>query len=125
MVATSLVLDMAEAVEPRYRAMILLAGFAGLRAGEQLGLRRSDVGLLHGEVHVRRQAQEITGGVRMVLEPKSEAGRRTVALPSIVVAPSTSTSQRSPRPTLTLPCSPGRRAGRSAVRRSHGSGGRP
>jgi integrase len=85
MVATSLVLDMAEVVEARYRPMILLAGFAGLRTGEQLGLRRSDVDLLHGEVHVRRQAQEITGAGRMVLDPKSEAGRRTVALPAIVV----------------------------------------
>lgn len=34
---------------------------------------------------VRRQAQEITGSGRMVLDPKSEAGRRTVALPAIVV----------------------------------------
>lgn len=85
MVATSLVLDLADAVEARYRPLVLLAGFAGLRTGEQLGLRRSDVDLLHGEVHVRRQAQEIAGVGRVVLEPKSEAGRRTVALPAIVV----------------------------------------
>ena len=86
MVPTSLVLDLAEAVDERYRPMILLAGFAGLRTGESLGLRRCDVDLLHGEVRVRRQAQEIAGKGRMVLAPKSEAGRRTVALPLIVVA---------------------------------------
>lgn len=85
MVATSLVLDLAEAIEPRYRAMVLLAGFAGLRSGEKLGLRRVDVDLPHAEVHVERQAQEIAGSGRVVLAPKSEAGRRIVALPAIVV----------------------------------------
>ncbi|MDP8937253.1 MAG: site-specific integrase, partial [Actinomycetota bacterium] len=73
------------AVEPRYRPMILLAGFAGLRTGETLGLRRCDVDLLHGEVHVRHQAQEIRGTGRVVLAPKSAAGRRSVALPAVVV----------------------------------------
>jgi integrase len=43
MVATSLVLELADAIEPPYRAMVLLAGFAGLRTGESLGLRRADV----------------------------------------------------------------------------------
>jgi integrase len=86
MVATSLVLELAETIGPRYRAMVLLAGFAGLRTGETLGLRRCDVDLLHTEVVIRRQAQEIAGRGRVVLAPKSEAGRRTVALPAVVVA---------------------------------------
>ena len=85
MVATSLVLELADAIEPRYRAMVLLAGFAGLRTGESLGLRRADVDLLHAEVKVEHQAQEIAGSGRVVLAPKSEAGRRTVALPAVVV----------------------------------------
>ena len=46
---------------------------------------RADVDLLHGEVHVRRQTQEITDVGGMILDPKSEAGRRTVALPAVVV----------------------------------------
>jgi integrase len=85
MVATSLVLELADAIEPPYRAMVLLAGFAGLRTGESLGLRRADVDLLHAEVRITRQAQEIAGSGRVVLAPKSEAGRRTVALPGVVV----------------------------------------
>ena len=85
MVATSLVLELADAIEPRYRALVLLAGFAGLRTGESLGLRRADVDLLHREVSVQRQAQEIAGSGRVILAPKSEAGRRTVALPAVVV----------------------------------------
>jgi len=86
MVATELVLDLADAIEPRYRAMVLLAGFAGLRTGESLGLHRSDVDLLHGEVAVNRQAQEVTGNGRVELPPKSAAGRRTVSLPAVVVS---------------------------------------
>ena len=39
MVPTALVLDLADAIEARYRALVLLAGFAGLRTGENLGLR--------------------------------------------------------------------------------------
>jgi integrase len=81
MVATSLVLDLADAIEPRYRALVMLAGFAGLRTGENLGLRRCDIDLLHSEVAVIRQAQEIPGAGRVVCAPKSEAGQRVVALP--------------------------------------------
>lgn len=84
MIATSLVLDLAEAVDRRYRALVLVVGFAGLRTGEALGLRRRDVDLLHGELHVVVQAQEVAGAGRVVLEPKSAAGRRVVALPAIV-----------------------------------------
>jgi integrase len=82
---TSLVLELADAIGTPYRAIVLLAGFAGLRTGESLGLRRADIDLLHGEIRIHRQAQEITGCGRAVLAPKSEAGRRTVALPAVVV----------------------------------------
>lgn len=86
MVPTSLVLDLAEAVPDRYRALILLAGFGGLRTGESLGLRRVDVDLLHATVKVAEQAQEVAGHGRITLEPKSDAGKRTVALPAAVAA---------------------------------------
>ncbi len=48
MVDTSFVLRLAETIDPRYRALVLVAGFAGLRTGESLGLRRCDVDLIHG-----------------------------------------------------------------------------
>lgn len=85
LVATSLVLDLADAIEDRYRALVLVAGFAGLRTGESLGLRRADVDLLHDEIRVTAQAQELAGSGRIVLAPKSDAGRRVVAIPAVVV----------------------------------------
>ena len=84
MIPTSLVLDLADAIDPRYRAFVLLAGFAGLRTGESLGLRRCDVDLLRRTVRVVVQAQEVRGAGRITLEPKSEAGRRSIAVPAVV-----------------------------------------
>ncbi len=78
---TSEVLALIEAMPARYRLVLVLAGLGGLRTGETLGLRLSDVDSLRSAVHVRQTAQEIPGLGRMVKDPKSEAGRRTVVLP--------------------------------------------
>jgi len=75
-----------EAVEPRWRAMILLATFTGLRLGELAGLTRRRVDLLHGTVNVAQQVQELSDGSRVVVPPKTEAGRRTVAIPPHLLA---------------------------------------
>lgn len=59
----------------------------GLRQGEALGLRWSDVDLEQGVVHVRQTLMRITGQGIVYGEPKSLAGRRSVVLPpSLLVA---------------------------------------
>jgi integrase len=78
------VLDLADAIEDRYRALVLLAGLGGLRTGEMLGLERRDVDLLRRQLHVRRQAQEVKQRGRVTVDPKSDAGKRSVALPKLV-----------------------------------------
>lgn len=78
------ILELAEAINPRYRALVILAGFGGLRTGEMLALTRGDVDLVHKTVRVRAGAQEITGQGRVVGDPKSEAGKRIVAIPQVV-----------------------------------------
>lgn len=83
-VDTDLVLALAEDIDDRLRALVLLAGFAGLRTGELLGLRREDIDLIHGHIEVRVQAQELARRGRVVSDPKSDAGRRTVALPTLL-----------------------------------------
>jgi hypothetical protein len=85
MPATSLVLDIADVIDPRYRALVLLAGLAGLRTGEMLGLSRRDVDGLRRTVTVSRQVQEVAGRRILVEAAKTEAGVRTIALPSMLV----------------------------------------
>jgi integrase len=72
---------LAEAAGPRWRALVLLAAFTGLRFGELAALRRNRVDLLRGTVEVVEAVSELPGGVRYVGPPKSDAGRRMVAIP--------------------------------------------
>ncbi|MBB2914821.1 integrase [Streptosporangium becharense] len=76
---------LADAIEPRYRALVLLATFGGLRWGELAGLQRRDVDLGAGTVRVERQLMQITGQGLVFTEPKSAAGKRTVVIPDLIV----------------------------------------
>jgi integrase len=78
------VADVAGRVPSRYRALVLLAAFGGLRWGELVGLRRKHIDLDRGTVTVAEQLLEVDGAFS-VGPPKSAAGRRTVVLPAAVV----------------------------------------
>jgi integrase len=52
---------LAEAIHPRFRALVLVAAYAGLRWGELVGLRVKRVDLLHQRITVAEQATEIDG----------------------------------------------------------------
>jgi integrase len=68
------------AMPPRYRLMVLLAAWCALRFGELAELRRADIDVKNGVVHVRRGV--IRGGDGTEVKgPKSEAGKRDVAIP--------------------------------------------
>ncbi|MGW0757759.1 tyrosine-type recombinase/integrase [Streptomyces sp. NPDC002814] len=79
------VYDLADAIQPRYRALVLLAGLLGLRWGELIGLHRRDVDLDQGTVRVRRAVAELNNGQRLIKAPKSAAGKRTVAIPAAII----------------------------------------
>ena len=79
------VATLASVIDPRYRALVSVAAYTGLRAGEMMALRRKHVDLLRRTITVVEQAQYI-GGRHVVSAPKSAAGRRSVALPGTVVA---------------------------------------
>jgi len=68
----------------RYRAMVLLAAWCGLRFGELAELRRGDVDLEARTVRVERAVTSRDGQV-FVGDPKSQAGKRTVSLPPHLV----------------------------------------
>jgi integrase len=70
----------AAAMPPRYRALVLVSAWCGLRFGEATELRRSDVDLDAGRLRIARAVVR-TGGRFVVGEPKTDAGRRTVAIP--------------------------------------------
>jgi len=76
------VVALVEAITPRYRAAVLLAAWCGHRRGELRGLRRDDVDLSAGVVTVRRNRVELlAAGVAFDAEPKTDAGKRSVAVP--------------------------------------------
>lgn len=76
---------LADAVGPRLRALVLLATYSTLRFGELAGLTRKRIDLAERTVTVTEQAIELRGGKRVMGPPKTEAGRRTVSLPRVVV----------------------------------------
>jgi integrase len=78
------VATLADAIQPRYRALVLVGAYGGLRIGELAGLRRSRVDLLRGTVQVAEIVVEVRG-VLHIGPPKTRASRRTVGLPRFVV----------------------------------------
>jgi len=57
----------------------------GLRRGELLALRLSDVDLDKGTVRVERSVEETKAGLRFK-PPKTDSGERTISIPSTIVA---------------------------------------
>lgn len=68
------------ALEGRWRPLLLTAIFAGLRASELRGLRWADVNLDQKEIRVHQRADRFND----IGRPKSEAGERTVPIPPMV-----------------------------------------
>jgi integrase len=65
-----IVLRLAAVIDERYCALVLLAGFGGLRLGEVLGLRRRDIDPAHSQVRVEQQTVELRGGERITPPPR-------------------------------------------------------
>ncbi len=79
--ATVAQLDKAtQAMPPRLRAAVALASWCALRRGEILELRRADVDLEAGVIHVRRGVVRVNGQW-IVGTPKSKEGSRDVTIP--------------------------------------------
>lgn len=72
--------ELAAAMPAHLRLMTLFAAWCGLRFGELVELRRSDLDATNGVIKVRRGAVRVKGSI-VVGTPKSEAGIRDVAIP--------------------------------------------
>ncbi len=82
-IAPEVLLRFADAIDERYRALVLVAAFGGLRLGELLALRRRHFDAASRTVLVEDQAIQLRNGARVVTQPKTAAGRRRVHLPQI------------------------------------------
>jgi integrase len=72
---------LADALAPRYRAMVLTQAGLGLRIGELFALRVVDVDFLRRTVRIEHQ---IDAKTRERIPPKTPRSRRTVPLPEMV-----------------------------------------
>lgn len=63
-----------------YRALYHLAITTGMRQGELFGLKWTDLEWLTGTLHIQRQVQRVPGQGWSFLEPKTNAGRRTIVI---------------------------------------------
>jgi integrase len=75
---------LADAIDQRYRALVLLGTFASLRWTELAALRPGDIDLTSCTIRVERQLIEQLGGGSAFGSPKSRAGRRIVSFPGII-----------------------------------------
>lgn len=78
--------DLYAAVPDRWAIAVLLAAWCQLRRGECLGLQRRDIEWHENgsaTLHVRRQLNATTGGYT---DLKSEAGRRSLSIPTLMIA---------------------------------------
>ena len=73
-----------DAIQPRYRLVVLLATFTSLRYGEIMGLRRGDFGLGDRKVKIDRAHIQPDTGPMFDGDPKANSGR-TVSLPAFLV----------------------------------------
>ena len=81
------VFDLADAfTDRRYRLLILLAVFCGLRWGELAALRRKHIDVSAGLIRVEAAVVELTTGALVTGPPKSLAGIRWVTIPPFLLA---------------------------------------
>ena len=64
----------------RNKALYHLAIKTGMRKGELLGLKWTDLDWNKGTIRVQRQVQRVTGQGMVFMSPKTNAGRRTIPL---------------------------------------------
>ncbi len=69
----------------RLEAMIMVAVVTGMRRGELMALRWSDVDLTRGFIQVKRSVGRLGGYGHVENEPKTKSSRRSIMLPDVIV----------------------------------------
>jgi integrase len=68
------------------RLIVLLATWCQLRRAELLGLRRKDLDLAGGTLRIEQSRTVTMKGRSLTKEPKTAAGRRTIAIPQFLLS---------------------------------------
>lgn len=76
---------LAESIAPRFRAMVLVAVFGGLRLGEVTGLQRQHISTANCTISVKRTLVEVGSSVTFG-PPKTKSSVRTVTIPRSIMA---------------------------------------
>jgi integrase len=74
---------LADTIDPRYRAFVMLAGYSGLRVGELFALRWDNVDMLRRQVTVTETLTDLAGQLSFG-PPKTRASPRAVTVPTFV-----------------------------------------
>jgi integrase len=70
--------QLVHAMPDKYKAMVLVGAYAGLRWGEAAGLTRASIDVLRSRITVASTAVEVRGHVTLGNEPKTSRSKRTV-----------------------------------------------
>jgi len=73
---------LADAIDQRYRAVVFVGAWGGLRASEMFGLKWDRVNVETGELRITENLVEVGGHLRTEA-CKTRASRRTVTLPRV------------------------------------------
>lgn len=77
--------ELADAIDARYRTLVLFLAYAGLRFGEAAALSVQDVDFLRRQVYVRQQVSEVEG--KLSWTPTKGKRRRHVPVPKFLIEP--------------------------------------
>ena len=86
---------LADRIDERYRAFVLVGAYCGLRFGEMAGLRPRRIDLTRRRLDIAEVVTEVRGE-HHTGPPKTRAGRRSVPVPSFVVDELVTHMDRSP-----------------------------
>jgi integrase len=73
--------ELTKAMPEHLRLVVPLAAWCQLRRGEILGLRRKDVDVMHAIIRIEQSRTFAMDGTSIIKQPKTAAGRRTIAVP--------------------------------------------
>lgn len=75
---------LADAIDPRYRTLVLTAAYTGARFGELAALRVERIDFLRRQIRIEETLNEVRGEI--VVSPcKTRRSRRTISVPSFLV----------------------------------------